>query len=454
MKPRIFQTPNLSHKLKLAPLVHQSIALLQMNQQELEVTISKMLENNLFLDEAEDLQEGLSDEEIEVTEFDFEYQVSKGLSYDLVGEESFYEKLYNQVNLLNFNEQELKIAEFILYHLDEHGFLNLDQHIAYYNQALCQHELFHSVRNRIIHECDPQGIACQNQREYFLIQIHSMMHQLEPNLYELSRVLVADYYDQIMSFSFEKIIKKIKWKHLFEKALKIIFGLRKCPNHQAQDFSVGKDIDIYVKKVGVRWNILVPGARERQIILNKNYIHLAKSARCQHGGQRDFLMNEMNEANVFIQALKKRHETLKQVSQFIVQHQSEFMDHGFLYLKPLNIKTVAEDIGVHESTVSRITTGKYMMTPHGVFELKDFFPTRIQSKDEIELSDVKIKTRIEQMIVQESKEGVLSDLQIAEKLFQENISISRRTVSKYRECLNIPSSYVREKIKRALCGLG
>lgn len=453
MKTRIIQSPSLSHKLKLAPSVHQAISLLQMNTQELDVVISNMLENNIFLDEKEEIQEDSTDIEVEINDAEEEYFESKGQLYDLAGEESFYEKLCNQINLLKFNNQELKIAEFIIHQLDEKGFLNIDQKNFYFNQIPISNELFEDVRRRIIHECDPVGVACLDEREYFLIQIQNMKSSLNSELYELSLKLITEYYDQVKSFSFEKILKKIKSKTLFEKALKFVFGLKKYPKNQSQDFFMGREIDIYVKKNGSRWSIFVSGARESRIILNKAYVNLIKSEKNQGGRQRDFFINEMNEASVFIQALKKRYQTLKQVTQFIVQHQKEFMEKGFLFLKPLNIKTVSEEIGVHESTVSRITTGKYMLTPHGIFELKDFFPTRIQNGSDAEMSDVTIKTMIEKMIVHEAQDNILSDLEIAEKLLSENISISRRTVSKYRESLNIPSSYVREKIKRALCGL-
>jgi RNA polymerase sigma-54 factor len=203
--------------------------------------------------------------------------------------------------------------------------------------------------------------------------------------------------------------------------------------------------DIYVYKVGEEYVINLNEDGLPKLRVNPFYLDLLKKQETESNPNKGYLSDRLKAASWLIKSIHQRQSTIYKVTQSIVKFQRGFLDHGISALKPLVLKDVADDIGMHESTVSRVTTSKYVHTPQGVFELKFFFSNAIKTA----LGDVSsstIKDRIKGMIAGESPEHPISDQEIVEVLQKENIDIARRTVAKYRESMGILSSSKRKKV--------
>jgi len=209
----------------------------------------------------------------------------------------------------------------------------------------------------------------------------------------------------------------------------------------ANEISNDLDPEIYVRKMNHIWKAFLSDSILTRIGVNKEYRSLIKG----HSRDKSYktVLNQLNEAQLFINGIKRRNNTLLDVAAYIVKEQQDFFENGKKSLKSLTMHEVATALECHESTISRITTGKYMATPHGVFELKFFFPSHVKTTAGDSMSSIAIKEKIEGIIHAEDPVHPYSDEQIAVILKNENIHISRRTVTKYRESLNIPTSYLR-----------
>jgi RNA polymerase sigma-54 factor len=207
--------------------------------------------------------------------------------------------------------------------------------------------------------------------------------------------------------------------------------------------------DVYVRSAfDGSWHIELNSDTLPRVLVNRNYFaRVSKTSTADK--DKTYLLECLQTANWLVKSLDQRARTILKVSEEIVRQQDAFFMYGVQYLRPLNLKTVADAISMHESTVSRVTSNKYMSTPRGIFELKYFFTSSIQSAGEGEAhSSEAVRHRIKQMIEAETARGVLSDDKIVEKLKSDGIDIARRTVAKYREALRIPSSVQRRREKK------
>ncbi|MGP2493811.1 RNA polymerase factor sigma-54 [Mesorhizobium sp. PUT5] len=244
-----------------------------------------------------------------------------------------------------------------------------------------------------------------------------------------------------------------------EDLLDMLAEIRALDPRPGLAFSAGAS-DAIVADVEVRaaadgsWAVeLNPDALPRVLVDRTYFANVSGGARSQ--AERDFLAECLQNANWLTRSLDQRARTILKVASEIVRQQDAFLVHGVRHLKPLNLKTVADAIGMHESTVSRVTANKYMMTPRGVFELRYFFTASIASADGGEAhSSEGVRDRIRQMIEEERADDVLSDDAIVDRLKADGVDIARRTVAKYREGMNIPSSVQRRREKRAMAGAG
>ncbi|MEP9398770.1 RNA polymerase factor sigma-54 [Mesorhizobium sp. KR2-14] len=244
-----------------------------------------------------------------------------------------------------------------------------------------------------------------------------------------------------------------------EDLVEMMAEIRHLDPRPGMAYSGGR-VETIVPDVEVRaasdgsWSVeLNPDALPRVLVDNVYYARVAKSARSQ--GEKDFLTECHQNASWLTRSLDQRARTILKVASEIVRQQDAFLVHGIRHLRPLNLRTVAEAIGMHESTVSRVTANKYMLTPRGAFELRYFFTAAIASVGEGDAHSAEaVRDRIRQLVSDEAPAAVLSDDQIVEILQRGGIDIARRTVAKYRESMNIPSSVQRRREKRALAAAG
>jgi len=203
--------------------------------------------------------------------------------------------------------------------------------------------------------------------------------------------------------------------------------------------------DVYVTRVDDEWRVTLNPENEPGLKLNKYYIGLLRKS---GGEDTDYLRGRLQEARWLMSSLELRNQTLIRVSQSIVEFQEDFLVHGEMAMKPLVLKEISEAIGVHESTVSRATTRKYMLTPRGLFELKYFFSSHVRTDRGGTISATAVKARLQMLLQNEPTESPLSDQELSELLGQAGIVVARRTVAKYRESLGIGSSNERRRLYR------
>ncbi|MEC7702127.1 MAG: RNA polymerase sigma-54 factor, partial [Pseudomonadota bacterium] len=209
--------------------------------------------------------------------------------------------------------------------------------------------------------------------------------------------------------------------------------------------------DVYMrprpKNLGGGWHVELNTATLPKVLVNQEY-YTTVASKASRKDDKEFLTSQMQSANWLVRALDQRAQTILKVASEIVEQQNAFFLYGIEFLQPMNLKDIAEAIEMHESTVSRVTTNKYIGTPRGVFELKYFFSTALIGADGLVHSAEAVKSKIKTMIDDEEPDAILSDDKIVEILAKDHIDIARRTVAKYREAMNIPSSVQRRKMKK------
>jgi RNA polymerase sigma-54 factor len=350
------------------------------------------------------------------------------------------EHLLSQLRFHELNEIELKIALNVIGNLDRSGFLctSLDE-IAMFCKVSNQE--VEKVLN-IIQSLEPVGIAARNLPECLLIQLDNM--GLSDSL---ASKIISDHLTQLENRKYDQIAKVqgTSVNQVYD-AIKLIQKLEPRP---AKDFANETTRyvvpDIYVYKDGEEYVVSLNEEGLPRLRVNPIYLNMLNENNDSDTPNKQYLSERMKSAQWLIKSIHQRQHTIFRVTESIVKFQKDFLDYGIEHLKPLVLKEVADDIGMHESTVSRVTTNKYVHTPQGVFELKFFFTTGIQT-GEGNISSSSVKEKIKNLVAQEDPKNPISDQQIVETLQKEGLQIARRTVAKYREGLGILSSSKRKKL--------
>ena len=353
------------------------------------------------------------------------------------------EYLLEQLHILNLNEMEIAIGEYIIWNIRDDGYL--DQNLSLKIVA----EIFKTDEDHVekvlkkIHRLDPSGVGCRNLRECLMIQMEEKNHQNS-----IAYAILRDYFDDFKNKRYDKIIAalNISREELQENIDEIVrlnpkpgeglFDTRS--NYIVPDFIVEKVDDKFVISLN-DWNIpplRISNTYKRMLFDKKN---VDKEA-------RQYVRRKVESARWFISSIYQRKITMMKVMEAIVEKQYDFFDKGPQHIKPLIMREIAEIIEMDISTVSRVANGKYVQTDFGVFELKYFFNERIETEDGEEISTRKIKSRIKEIIEQEDHQKPLSDDRIAEMLKEEGYPIARRTVAKYREQLQLPVARLRRGV--------
>jgi RNA polymerase sigma-54 factor len=269
------------------------------------------------------------------------------------------------------------------------------------------------------------------------------LRQLEPSTpgVELAIQMATDHLPLIASQEYGEIRRALRTsEEAFEVALALVKSCNPKPGLAVSPVAAEYVIpDVFVRKIDGRWLVEVSSSGIPRLSVNQQYAKLLRGS-----GDHAVLRTQLQEARWLVRSLEIRNETLMKVATCIVARQKEFLDHGDEAMKPLVLRDVAESIGMHESTISRVTTNKYMHTPRGVFEFKYFFSSHLSTADGEDQSSTSVRAKIRKLIGAENPAKPLSDSKIANMLAEEGISVARRTVAKYREAMKILSSSERK----------
>jgi len=362
----------------------------------------------------------------------------------LTRSESLAEHLSWQLRFHNLTAAEEQIASLIIGNLDVGGYLqaSIEEIAASTGESaeLVEHVL------QIIQACDPPGIGARDLRECLLLQLRA--HGLDdPSVQDptvlLATAIVRDHLSALEGRRFERIAKDLKvTSEEVSRAIKLITSLEPKPGG---NFSSEGDVryvipDVHVHKVGDEYVVTLNEEGLPRLRVSASYRRLL----AEGGEAKDYVQEKIRAAAWLIKSIHQRQRTLLLVAQSIVKFQEEFLNYGVSRMRPLVLRDVADDIGIHESTVSRAISSKYIATPRGIYALKKFFTTGLKGRQGQDVAAESIKERIREMITAEDPTRPLSDEEIAHVLSRDNVIIARRTVAKYRENMNLLPSVKRK----------
>ncbi|MCH2170891.1 RNA polymerase factor sigma-54 [Myxococcota bacterium] len=360
-----------------------------------------------------------------------------------VGRESLAEHLRWQLQLIDLEETEQAVADFIIGNLDDAGYLELGVEEISKRVGVDIEVVEESLK--VVQGLDPCGVACRDLRECLQIQVRVLAID-DPLVIRI----IEEGLELLMRRDFRGLARHFRVTVEEIAAASTVIGrLEPRPGRAfGGDEPVYIVPDIYLYKIGEDFHVVLNDDGLPRLRVNGIYRQaLAQTgAKLQDPDTKEFVDDKVRSALWLIKSIHQRQRTIYRVMQSIIGFQRDFFEKGVSYLKPLNLRDVAEDIGMHESTISRVTTNKYVHTSQGIFELKYFFNSRVNRVDGEAMASESVKERIHKLIRNEDPRRPLSDQRIAEMLKVANISIARRTVTKYRESLNILSSTKRRQV--------
>ncbi|MGL4516117.1 MAG: RNA polymerase factor sigma-54 [Shewanella sp.] len=359
--------------------------------------------------------------------------------------EGLYEHLEWQKNLTPFSETDLAIATAIIDAINEQGYLtqSTEEILEAMGNPAIELDEVEAVLKRIQH-FDPVGVAARDLSECLLIQLAHFAPDT-PHL-DNARMLIKDHLDLIAARDFRLLMRKTKLKEdELREGIALIQTLNPRPGLLITPVDEEYVIpDVSVSKKNGRWVVELNPDCMPKINVNQHYAAMARSSKNQADSQ--FIRGHLQEAKWFIKSLESRNETLLKVANCIVQYQQGFFEYGEEAMKPMVLNDIAEAVEMHESTISRVTTQKYMHTPKGLFELKYFFSSHVGTDDGGECSSTAIRAFIKKLVAAENQKKPLSDSKMAQLLAEQGINVARRTIAKYREAMLIPPSNQRKSL--------
>ena len=442
----------LSQKQVLSPQQVLQARLLQLSTIKLEEKILNELEENPVLeqvestnDKEEDLDEevddslDLSPDDDAYEQVDLYNRSKKPIDLPLKEEQDFIETLLNQLKLIDLNDSERIIAEEILWNLDERGYLATDLNVIADRFGKDGMEI-ESILKAVQH-LEPLGIAARNLRECLLIQLKKENESLSYNIIDC-------HFEDFANKRFEVIKKNTNCSgEQLAKAINIISHLNPRPGEGTR-FTKDEVIipDLIVREQGDSWVVYTNDSGLPELRINPDYAAMMEEQDTNKREAKKFLKQRIFSANWFIQAIEQRKQTLKQVMRSIIDRQPEFFSGQVHELRPMKLLDIAEDIKLDISTISRSTRGKYVDTPYGVFELKSFFTEGIELEDGRVISNYIIKQALKKIVEEEDKQHPINDQRLVEVLKQKGYPLSRRTVAKYRDQMNVPVARLRRQL--------
>lgn len=475
--------------LKMTPQLQQAIKLLQLSRMELETAIRKELEENPILEDSGDIDQqeraeegapgqepdriaemqasnataapestGQEQDPTKQDEFEWENYVDQGpklptgpggsgdseeiMNYENVisATQTLYDHLLWQLKLHGFNDEEYAIASILLSYVDDDGYIKTPFEEIAQAEGVTVQELEEILP--FIQEFDPAGIGARNLQECLLIQAK----YLQEDTHDLVH-LVMHHLKDLEKKNYEGIARAMN-KPLGDVVAmcKIIYEMDPKPGRAFTPPETHYITpDVYVYPVGEDYVVSLNEDGLPRLRVSNFYKNALKTEGASGDQAQDYIKEKLRAAVWLIKSIHQRQRTIYKVTESIVKHQRDFFEKGSAFIKPMILRDIANDVGIHESTVSRVTTNKYMHTPRGIFELKYFFNSGISTDDGDALASESVKLKIKDLCSQEDPKNPLSDQKIVELLKKEGINIARRTVAKYRDVLNILPSSKRKK---------
>ncbi len=360
--------------------------------------------------------------------------------------ESLQDHLNWQLNVTPMSDSDRLIAMAIIDSIDPNGQLtsSIDSiHAGLIRELDIEEDEVLAVLHRI-QQFDPIGVGYRDLNECLSLQLAHFDSECPG--FELAGKIIADYLPQLASHDYKLIMKRLRVKEAeLKDALQIILKLNPRPGSEITLSETAYVIpDVFVSKVNGRWKVELNPDTTPAIRVNPEYA--AMVGRGAASSDNTYLKDNLQEARWFLKSLQSRNKTLLKVASKIVEHQRGFFDYGEEAMKPLVLHDIAEAVDMHESTISRVTTQKYMHTPRGIFELKYFFSSHVATHEGGECSSTAIRALIKKLVANENPQKPLSDSKITSLLGEQGINIARRTIAKYRESLSISPSNERKRL--------
>ncbi|UYU32356.1 RNA polymerase factor sigma-54 [Siccibacter colletis] len=468
----------LSQQLAMTPQLQQAIRLLQLSTLELQQELQQALESNPLLEQT-DLHDEIATQETTDSEAldtrealekpDMPEELPLDASWDEIytagtpsgngvdyqddelpiyqGEttQSLQDYLMWQVELTPFSDTDRAIATSIVDAVDETGYLTVpvdDILESIGNDELSLEEVLAVLKR--VQRFDPVGVAARDLRDCLLIQL-SQYAKDTPRLAE-ARLIVSDHLDLLANHDFRSLMRVTRLKEdVLKEAMALIQSLDPRPGQSIQTGEPEYVIpDVLVRKHAGRWVVELNADSLPRLSINQHYASLGGSARNE--ADSNFIRSNLQEAKWLIKSLESRNDTLLRVSRCIVEQQQAFFEQGEEYMKPMVLADIAQAVEMHESTISRVTTQKYLHSPRGIFELKYFFSSHVNTEGGGEASSTAIRALVKKLIAAENPAKPLSDSKLTTLLSDQGIMVARRTVAKYRESLSIPPSNQRKQL--------
>jgi RNA polymerase sigma-54 factor len=361
------------------------------------------------------------------------------------GSESLHDHLRWQMNLTPFSPLDLEIANIIIDAINDDGYFtgNLDEILLWIQDEELTVQDVAAVLHRI-QAFDPPGVGAQSPQECLLIQLRQLPE--ETPFRNLAIQLCQQHFKLLANQDQSQIKRRLKIQDQELAGItQLIRSLNPRPGTQiAESESQYVVPDVFVSKRKGRWIVELNTEATPKLRVNHEYANLIR--RADSSEDNTFLKNHLQEARWFIKSLQSRNETILRVATKIVEYQRAFFEHGDEAMKPLVLRDIAESLEMHESTISRVTTQKYMHTPRGTYEFKYFFSSHVSTSAGGECSSTAIRALIKKLIAAEKPNKPLSDNKIATILSEQGIEVARRTVAKYRESMSIPPSNERKRL--------
>jgi RNA polymerase sigma-54 factor len=480
----------LSQHLTLTPQLQQSIRLLQLSTVELNQELERYLAENPLLErsdlgppddanvappngaapEGETLRQEESREEIrrednreETPNFADEHGFGEehsgtgsssrrddderdDFTQFAAAEPTLHEHLLAQLALTGLTERDKRIAELIIGHLDEDGYLKQDLEELRESAASAMPDIEIEdlqIAMRHVHNMEPTGVGARDVAECLELQLRALPESTPHR--ESAIALVTKHLDVLAARDFNRLKRLLAVSEDDLRDVRsLILTLDPKPGRAFGQGDVRYVVpDVVVRKSGGRWSAALNRDAMPRLRINKMYADILQASR-ENGGKH--LSGQLQEARWLIKNVQQRFDTILRVTQAIVDRQKNFFEHGEVAMRPLVLREIAESVGLHESTISRVTTQKYMLTPRGIFELKYFFGSHVSTDTGGACSATAIRALIKQLVAAEDVRKPLSDHRISDILGQQGIQVARRTVAKYREAMHIQPANLRKSI--------
>ncbi|EJE3979288.1 TPA: RNA polymerase factor sigma-54 [Escherichia coli] len=468
----------LSQQLAMTPQLQQAIRLLQLSTLELQQELQQALESNPLLEQIDtheeiDTRETQDSETLDTADaleqkempeelpldasWDTIYTAGtpSGTSGDYIDDElpvyqgettqTLQDYLMWQVELTPFSDTDRAIATSIVDAVDETGYLTvpLEDILESIGDEEIDIDEVEAVLKRI-QRFDPVGVAAKDLRDCLLIQL-SQFDKTTPWLEE-ARLIISDHLDLLANHDFRTLMRVTRLKEdVLKEAVNLIQSLDPRPGQSIQTGEPEYVIpDVLVRKHNGHWTVELNSDSIPRLQINQHYASMCNNAR--NDGDSQFIRSNLQDAKWLIKSLESRNDTLLRVSRCIVEQQQAFFEQGEEYMKPMVLADIAQAVEMHESTISRVTTQKYLHSPRGIFELKYFFSSHVNTEGGGEASSTAIRALVKKLIAAENPAKPLSDSKLTSLLSGQGIMVARRTVAKYRESLSIPPSNQRKQL--------